>query len=277
MTVVTYYGPLTPAPDRFRAGTAPLSEILEYHSIYSLPGEDQTLEAALYYDDWYLYQIPQGTWGLYKMREREHDGGDSDTPGMTVSFVPFDVDLLKTAIRKTTPENLKRLAREIHRVTAAPGQRHSDEIRDYFLKPEADGPYLMGCLYINKLADLAPEGVLPLPEKLSPRLRRFLEQDPGFRGDRLIVKEASPEAILACHSGNVSLHSLAAEIRFHAAFLKSRLPGVYASALRADMGVLKREFPPVMPYYNENSRWVTEQAQAHPRLDIRISFYLPRR
>ena len=262
MTVVTYYGPLTPALDRFQAGTASLYEILEYHSVFSLPGEDQTLEAALYYDDWYLYRVPRGTWGLYKMREREYDGGDSDTPGMTVSFVPFDVDLLKEAIRTSTPGNLKRLAREIHRVTAAPGQRHSEELRDYFLKPEAEGPYLMGCLYIRKLADLAPEGVLPLPEKLSPRLRRFLEKDPGFRGDHLIAKEATPEAILACHSGNTSLHSLAAEIRFHAAFLKPRLPGVYASAIRADMLVLKREFLPLMPYYKPDSRWIKDQEKA---------------
>ena len=66
------------------------------------------------------------------------------------------------------------------------------------------------------------------------------------------------------HTGCTSLHALAAEIRFHAAFLEPRLPGVYGSAIRADMGVNKHELLPVMPYYSDRSRWVRAQAAAHP-------------
>ena len=69
--------------------------------------------------------------------------------------------------------------------------------------------------------------------------------------------------LLAAHTGCTSLHSLAAEIRFHAAFLEPRLPGIYASAIRADMGVNSWELLPLMPYYSPRSRWVRAQEAAH--------------
>ena len=94
MTQALFFGPFEAARDNFQAGTEPLSAILNRHGIKSLPGEQQILEADLYYDDWYLYRVPEGTWGLYKMREREQDGGDGDTPGMTVSFIPFHREIL---------------------------------------------------------------------------------------------------------------------------------------------------------------------------------------
>ena len=267
MTVDPFSGPLMSARDNFQAGTEPLSAILNRHGIKSLPGEQQILEADLYYDDWYLYRVPEGTWGLYKMREREQDGGDGDTPGMTVSFIPFHREILVNCLRRPSPDTKRALAREVHRVTAAAGQRHSEALRDYFLKPEAEGPYLLGTLYIKKLRELAPEGALPLPRKLSSRLRRFLTADPGYREGQLLADLASPEAILACHSGNTSLHSLAAEIRFHAAFLRPRLPLVYARAIRADMLVQRWEWPLFMPYYSEKSRWVRKQQETHPKAE----------
>lgn len=270
MTVDTFSGPISSTRDRFWAGSEPISAILKWHGIKSLPGEQQILEADLYYDDWYLYRVPEGTWGLYKMREREQDGGDSDKPGMTVSFVPFRREILVKCLTHPSPDTKRALAREVHRVTAAPGQRHSEALRDYFLKPGAEGPFLLGTLYIQKLRKTAPGGAMPLPRKLSSRLRRFLKADPGYRDGQLIADLATPEAILACHSGNTSLHSLAAEIRFHAAFLEPRIPYVYARALRADMLAQRWECPLFMPYYSEKSRWVREQREAHPKAEPQL-------
>jgi hypothetical protein len=77
-------------------------------------------------------------------------------------------------------------------------------------------------------------------------------------------------AILATHTGNVSYHSFAAEIRYHAMFLnklmKIRLPMVgspYASAVRADMSIGDKEFQGPTPYYNLYGKHVQEQVKYH--------------
>ena len=77
-------------------------------------------------------------------------------------------------------------------------------------------------------------------------------------------------AILATHTGNVSVHSFAAEIRYHAMFLnklaKIRLPFVgcpYASAVRADMSIGDKEFQGPTPYYDLSGKLVSEQVKYH--------------
>ena len=73
-----------------------------------------------------------------------------------------------------------------------------------------------------------------------------------------------------CHTGNVSVHSFAAGIRYHAMFLKRlmkiRLPFVgspYASAVRADMSIGDKEFQGPTPYYDLSGKIVCEQAEYH--------------
>ena len=77
-------------------------------------------------------------------------------------------------------------------------------------------------------------------------------------------------AILATHTGNVSSHSFAAEIRYHAMFLKKwmkiRLPmagSPYASAVRADMSIGDKEFQGPTPYYDLSGKLVSEQVKYH--------------
>ena len=76
--------------------------------------------------------------------------------------------------------------------------------------------------------------------------------------------------ILATHTGNVSVHSFAAEVRYHAMFLtklmKIRLPMVgapYASAVRADMSIGDKEFQGPTPYYDLSGKLVQEQEKYH--------------
>lgn len=233
-------------PDGAWVGREPLSELLARQG---RPGFEK------YFDDWYLYRVPEGTWGLYKMREQEHDGFDGDDPGMTVCFIGLD-----PAVFSLPPEAL---GRELQRIVGDRGQRHSPALGAYFRRPEAEAPYVMGLMYIRKLASCAAGGLLPLPDcfaHASRRLRRTLAG--ALKDGKLPVTEEA--ALLAAHTGCTSLHALAAEIRFHAAFLEPRLPGVYASAIRADMGVNRWELLPLMPYYSDRSRWVRAQAAAHP-------------
>ena len=77
-------------------------------------------------------------------------------------------------------------------------------------------------------------------------------------------------AILATHTGNVSYHSFAAEIRYHPMFLtklmKIRLPlagSPYASAVRADMSIGDKEFQGPTPYYDLSGKIVCEQVKYH--------------
>lgn len=274
-------GELIYAQDGFGLVTVPVSRLLERAGIRELPAQaGGTLPARLYYDDWHLYCLPRGRWGLVKLREQEHDGGDSDDPGVTVSFIGFDLPVLARCLEATTPEHCASLRKELHRVTAQRGQRHSTDLKAYFLDPRAQGPYLIAGAYVRKLRACAGDGPLPIPRNCAAllktpggkRLARFLQEN-NTRAGRTIFDgshlhlEAAPWdalALLATHTGNTSAHSFAAEIRFHAAFLTMPpLPFLYASALRADMGIHPKEWLLLCPYYRESSHWVRSQKRHH--------------
>ena len=115
------------------------------------------------------------------------------------------------------------------------------------------------------------------------RIPRFLEENNKAAGhtvcdhekiyiqnpDSLSVYEK--RAILATHAANVSVHSFAAEVRFHARFLTwyARLPipflgkSAYDSAIRADMTIDDTEFDAPAPFYRMNGRWVRAQRKYH--------------
>lgn len=276
------------AGDGFCAVKLSVAEILARQGIRELPGDTQPpLPCGLYYDDWHPYSLSGGVWGLCKLREQEYDGGDSDDPGVTISFIAFDAKVLRQSLLDPSEENLLRLRRELHRVTAQRGQRHHPALKAYFLDPKSQGSYLIARLYIRKLADCAGPGPLPLPRNCRAllgtpggrRLRRFLEENDRkagkriFTGESLLLSrwEALTEqeqlALLAVHTGNTSLHSFAAEVCFHAAFLFGPAGSpLYASAVRADMAVRPREFGLVCPYYDHRSRWCVLQRKHHPQV-----------
>lgn len=275
------------AGDGFRAVTLSVAELMERYGIRELPGDGEApLPCALYYDDWYPYCLSGGVWGLYKLREQEYDGGDSDDPGVTVSFVAFAAELLRECLCFPSEENLTRLRRELYRVTARRGVKHHPALKAYFLDPGSRGSYLIAGLYIRKLTSCISDGHLPLPHNCRAllknsggrRLRRFLEENNRASGKAIFTGEnlvfSNPEqlteqerlALLAVHTGNTSFHSFAAEVRFHAAFLLGPVESpVYASALRADMAIRPREWGIICPYYRKNSHWVRLQKKHHPQ------------
>lgn len=67
---------------------------------------------------------------IYKMREQENDDGDNDDPGLTVSFVSFDIAKLNSVLYEGKSNNLE-LYNEIDKVVRT-GLSHNEELQKYF-------------------------------------------------------------------------------------------------------------------------------------------------
>jgi len=288
--------------DGFFASTVSLADILLRCGIESLPGSrGQALACGLFFDDWYLYAVSCGTdhiYGLFKMREQEYDKAlglhaDGDDPGVTISFIDMKAERLLQCLEDPAQENRRFLADEIDRVVASRGQRHSKVLRRYFLNPQSKGSYLVAQLYTEYIASLAAaDGFVPVSaiyreiyrkKGLRARVPRFLEKNNVGAGrvicdhekiyvcDPKCPTEAEQLAILAVYAGNISYHSFAAEVWYHARFLtwwaKFPLPilghSEYDSAIRADMSIGDSELTGPKPYYRLHSRIVKRQIAYH--------------
>ena len=276
-----------------------LADILGQRGIDAFPDkEGRILECGNYFDDWFLYAVSGESgpvYGLLKMREQEFDLEDGDTPGVTVSFISFCIDRLKDCLEDPSPENRRNLGIEINRVVAYPKQYHHPALKAYFIRPQAEAPYLIAETYARHIASFSKNGVLEVPAAYTEiyqkrsrssrysRIPDFLEQNNRYAGTQICNHQKiflrDPDhlstheklAILATHTGNTSFHSFAAEIRYHAMFLvpsaKVRLPFLgspYASAVRADMSIGDKEFQWPTPYYNLSGKLVLMQAKYHP-------------
>ena len=287
--------------DGFCTSTATVAEILARRGITTVPdSQGELLECGLFFDDWHLYAVSDSvdcTYGLFKMREQEYDAklgwnADGDTPGVTVSFIPLQTNVLIDCLLDSTPQNRMSLNEEINRVVAYGGQRHNERLKRYFIRTEAQGPYLIAKLYTGYIASLAENGAILVPERYAfdyreqgarGRVPQFIEENNRYAGkvvcDHEKIYICDPQhptqqerlAILATHTGNTSFFSFAAELQFHAKFLtwwaKIPIPFVgkspYASAVRADMSIGDAEFAGPTPYYRPDSRIVQKQYHCH--------------
>ena len=280
-----------------------ISSILISKGIETFPDrEGRILECRNYFDDWFLFAVPGKTkyeYGLLKMREQEHDlergiQADGDTPGVTISFVAFDTGIFISCLENPSAENRKKMGMEINRVVAYPKQNHHPALKEYFIRPQAEAPYLVADTYVKHIAAFSSAGTLNVPKAYKEiylkrsasgkyaRVPDFLDQN-NCEAKKIVcdhekiyiqnVKQLSRYeklAILATHTGNVSSHSFAAEIRYHAMFLKKwmkiRLPmsgSPYASAVRADMSIGDKEFQGPTPYYDLSGALVLKQIEFH--------------
>ena len=287
--------------DGFYAARTAIADILAHRDIATVPGrQGNQLDCRLFFDDWYLYAVSDGvdcTYSLFKMREQEYDArlgrnADGDTPGVTIPFISMQTEILRACLQNPTPENRSRLNEEINRVVAYRGQRHNEMLKQYFIRTEAQGPYLIAKLYTGYIASLAEKGCILVPERYAcdyrkqgagGRVPRFIEENNRYAesvicdhqriyvGDPLHPTERERLAILATHAGNTSFFSFAAEVQFHARFLTwwTRIPipiigrSPYESAIRADMSIGDAEFAGPTPYYRPNSRIVQKQYHCH--------------
>ncbi len=185
------------------------------------------------------------------MREQEynalhHEIADGDTPGVTISFIALDTQVLTQCLLSPTPQNRTALNREINRVVALRKQTHHPALKAYFLPAEAQGPYLVAQWYVYFLAGLAVDGVLAVPDAYAhlyrhlphSRLPRFLNANNQLAGhtvcdhrsiflkDPSVPTPGEAMAILATHTADVSYPSFAAEVQYHARFLTwyARIP-----------------------------------------------------
>ena len=289
--------------DGFSMVIKSISSILISRGIETFPDrEDRELECRNFFDDWFLFAVMDSerhTYGLLKMREQEQDKqkgiqADGDTPGVTVCFVAFDIALLISCLVDPSADNRKRIGMEINRVVAYPKQNHHPALKEYFIRPEAKAAYLIADIYTKRIASFSQNGVLPTPDaykeiyrkrsnsKKYTRVPDFVEQNNRDSNmvvcdhEKIYIQDAKnltqyeKLAVLATHTGNVSVHSFAAEVRYHAMFLtklaKIRLPlagSPYASAVRADMSIGDKEFQGPTPYYDLTGRIVCEQMKYH--------------
>lgn len=150
---------ITAAGDGFFAVTKSISTILHSKGIDTFPdNQDQLLDCHNYFDDWYLYAVPSmngHVYSLFKMREQEHDAdmglaADGDTPGVTISFIAFNTDILKQCLFTPDYANRKALGIEINRVVSYRKQLHNPYLKCYFIRPEVVGTYMIADLYTQK-------------------------------------------------------------------------------------------------------------------------------
>jgi hypothetical protein len=284
-----------------------LSQLLAQKDILDFPDSvGERLLCSCFFDDWFLYAVPHEVdfiYSLVKLREQEHDTedgspADGDIPGVTVSFIAFDTQVLLDCLMEPVDKNRARLNREINRVVAHRGQHHHPALKKYFQNPQSQGAYLVANIYTRRITSFAKNGCLPVPEyykeivqqsisyksseKLA-RLPRFIEALNREAGhvvcDNENISLKNPEepteyeaaAILTTHTGNTSVYSFAAEVEYHARFLtplaKIKIPffgrSVYDSAIRADMTVGDTEFEGPAPFYKADSKIVKRQYELH--------------
>ena len=296
--------------DGFFVVNKSIANILSSKDVSDFPDTSgERLACSNFFDDWFLYAVPNDndyTYSLLKLREQEHDAedgspADGDTPGVTISFISFNSEMLIRCLADPTDENRKKLNTEINRVVAYKGQHHHKALKRYFKNPQSQGAYLVANLYTRYVASFAENGCLAVPEhyketvqqsisyknsnKLA-RLPRFIDalnQAAGrvvcdnediYLENREEPTEYESAAILATHTGNTSFYSFAAEVEYHARFLtplaKIKIPffgrSIYDSAIRADMTVGDTEFEGPAPFYKDDSKIVKRQYALHRML-----------
>ena len=283
-----------------------VSDILLEREIYTFPaGNGDELKCDNYFDDWYIYAIKKEegfVYSLFKLREQEYDmyageRADYDAPGVTVSFIAYDINTLIKCLDKPTNESKTAMSDEINRVVARRGQKHHSAIKKYFCKTESKAAYLIAELYIVHILSFVHKGFIIVPQKYEEIYSASLVQSQDSKVNRLpdfinrnneaaqrivcdhdkiyIKNPQSPDrfeklAILATHTADTSFNCFACEVQYHALFLKIaakiKLPflgSIYESAVRADLSIDDSEFEGNAPYYRSDSKLVRKHIDCH--------------
>ena len=283
-----------------------ISDILSGKGIDTFPTDGgNELKCDNYYDDWYIYSVKMDNgfvYSLLKLREQEYDmyageRADYDSPGVTVSFISYDVSTLMNCLAEPTKENRLVMSDEINRVVAHRRQKHASAIKRYFSRAQSKAPYLIAELYIKHILSFAHKGFILVPQKYEEiysaslalskdskekRLPDFINRNNEAAGrivcdhDKIYINDPyTPDcyeklAILATHTADTSFNCFACEVQYHALFLNSltkiKIPfmgSVYDSAIRADLSIDDSEFEGNAPYHREDSKLVRKQIEYH--------------
>ena len=180
--------------DGFFVVNKSIANILSVKDIFDFPDTSgERLACSKFFDDWFLYAAPNDndyTYSLLKLREQEHDAedgspADGDTPGVTISFISFDIERLLDCLAYPTDENRKKLNIEINRVVAYKGQSHHPVLKRYFKNPHSCGAYLVADMYTRRIALFAENGCLAVPEHYKEIVQRSISYKTSNRLARL--------------------------------------------------------------------------------------------
>lgn len=283
-----------------------VSDILSEREIYTFPTDSgKELKCDNYYDDWYIYALENEgnfVYSLFKLREQEYDmfageRADYDSPGVTISFIAYDIETLINCLDDSTDKNRIAMSDEINRVVSRCGQKHNSVIKKYFCKTESKAPYLIAELFIRHILSFTHKGFIIVPQKYEEIYSASLVQSKGSKEKRLpdfinknndaagrtvcdhdkiyINDPDSPDvyeklAILATHTADTSFNQFACEVQYHAMFLsgftKIKIPflgSIYESAVRADLSIDDSEFEGSAPYHRTDSKLVRHQIEVH--------------
>ena len=280
--------------DGFVLCTVPVSDILLKMGITDTSISSVGDDVNLYYDDWYLYAVKGSdgsyTYSLLKMREQENDSdqGDGDDPGVTISFIEFNVDKLTEVSCNNTDE----FVAEISKVVSDTGQKHNKTLQEYFSDINSKASYLIVDEYIDKIASTCEGNKIVLPDKMSVAPERVTNElnninikagitiyDPENKciniQDPNNLTEEEKYAILAAYTSNLTYNSFAAEVKFHSDALidaKKYTPIIgkkywYEPAIRADMAIGEEKESNKNggfdDYYDLESDMVKKQKEVH--------------
>lgn len=285
--------------DGFVMCTKSLADILMEMGIKDTNITNAVDDVKKYYDDWQLYAVKENdgkyTYSLLKMREQEEDKGDNDDPGITISFIKFDINALSDLGKKNgqTKANIDAFDAAVDKVVSdTDGAKHDDILQKYFAETKSDAPYLIVDKYIEKIANTSKDNKIVLPNLLNEDQQRVIEAlnelneragqkiyDPD--NNCLNIQDSSSltaeekYAILAAYTSNVTYNSFAAEVEFHSNALvdwRRNIPIIgksywYNSAIRADMAIGEEKESNVVAgfddYYDLDSDMVQSQRDAH--------------
>lgn len=287
--------------DGFVICTKPLADIINNMGIFDTDlSQANDNDVQSYYDDWYLYGVldesQKTTYSFIKMREQENDYkqdfADLDDPGVTISFVEFDINLLNDlSSMEINANKINSLTDEITRVISSKKQGYSSVLQTYFSATKSDAPYLVANLYIDKIVSTSQDNKIILPTQMKNANNRVISalEDLNQKSGKTIY---DPEnnclhvndttnltteerlSILTAYTSNVSLNSFAAEVEFHSdalVDLKKYIPIIgrewYERAIRADMAIGEEKESNTVggfdEYYNLESDLVKSQKNEH--------------
>ena len=156
--------------DGFYMSMTPLSDVLTAKEITALPKNSEATEnnnVAIYYDDWYIYAVCDGmdvSYSLVNLREIENDDVDTDTPGVTVSFISFDKAVLQDCLTSPTIANKYSLFVALAKVIGPEVVQHDDVLAEYFAETAFSGAYLIAEKFVYIIAETAINNEIIVPE-----------------------------------------------------------------------------------------------------------------
>jgi hypothetical protein len=151
--------------DSFLLYYTPISDILVNANV-TKTSADQDVNNM--YDDWYIYSINNESgcvFGLTKMREIESDNIDGDQPGVSISFIDFELNALTQCI-KDEGLSIRQLDDEINSCVIG-GMEYSKVLVDYFKNYMNAGSYVIADKYIEKIISLSDGKKIDVPQKVN--------------------------------------------------------------------------------------------------------------